>query len=103
MWSTDQTEAKVINRAMGPVSYRAEFFPYLEKETIDLSARLIVTATAQSNFVAAVRAQLPYGRAVFVLDVRQPESATNRIEFLITAYEFEAKGNIVSHRPASGK
>jgi hypothetical protein len=78
--------------------YRVDFFPRLEKGTVDLSTRLIVASAAQTNFVAAVRAQLPYGKALFLLDVRQPASASNRLEFLITADEYDAKGNRV-HPP----
>jgi hypothetical protein len=49
-----------------------------------------------------VRAQIPYGKLLLVLDVRQPESATNRFEFLIAAYEVDAKGNII-HGNTGGK
>jgi hypothetical protein len=42
-----------------------------------------------------VRAQLPYGKRLFVLDVRQPELATNRFGFLVTAEEYDAKGKKV--------
>jgi hypothetical protein len=84
-------------------NFSADLFPKLEKGTVDLSTRFIVSSSGQTNFVAAVRAQLPYGKALFVLDVRQPESATNRYEFLITADEYDAKGNKISPHPASGK
>jgi hypothetical protein len=96
--TSDQGEASVVSG-----DYRADLFARLEKETVDLSTRLIVSSAGQTNFVAAVRAQLPYGNALLVLDVRQAESATNRFEFLITADEYDAKGNKISPRPASGK
>jgi hypothetical protein len=96
--TSDQGEARVI---FG--DYSADLFARLEKETVDLSTRLIVYSSGQTNFVAAMRAQLPYGQTLFVLDVRQPEVATNRFEFLITADEYDAKGNKISPRPPSGK
>jgi hypothetical protein len=74
-------------------AFRAELFPQMNNGTVDLSTRLIVSSAMQTNFVAAVRAQLPYGKALFLLDVRHPESASNRQEFLITADEYDAKGN----------
>jgi hypothetical protein len=79
--------------------YSAELFPRLESETIELSTRLIVRSAARTNFIAAVRAQLPHGAALFLVDVRQPDSATNRYEFLITADEYDAKGNKVHGKP----
>jgi hypothetical protein len=81
--------------------YRAELFSRLEKETVDLSTRLIVTSAGQTNFLAAVRAQLLYGNALFLLDMRQPESAGNRIGILITADEYDAKGNKVQRKPGA--
>jgi hypothetical protein len=83
---------RMIDKA---ASYSADFFSRLERETIDLSSRLIVTANGQTNFLAGLRAQLPYGHALLVLDVRHPESPTNRMEFVITADEYDAKGNKV--------
>jgi len=94
-------EQAMMSTKVGDVS--ADLFARLQKKTVDLSTRLIVSSSGQTNFIAAARAQLPYGKALFVLDIRQPESATNRFEFLITAYEFDAKGNIISHGQASGK
>jgi hypothetical protein len=91
--TTDRTKAMVMSGR-----YSTELFPQLKKGTVDLTTRLIVSSGAQTNFVGAVRAQLPYGHALFLLDVRQPESASNRQEFLITADEYDAKGNKV-HPP----
>ena len=77
----------------------ADLYARLEKEHIDLSTRLVVAAKGQTNFVAAMRAQLPYDHALFVLDVRQPDLATNRMEFVITADEMDPAGNIVRRKP----
>jgi hypothetical protein len=73
----------------------ADLFGRLQKRTVDLSTRVIVASALETNFVAAARAQLPYGQALLVLDVRQPESATNRFEFLLMADEIDAKGNML--------
>jgi hypothetical protein len=72
-----------------------ELFLRLEKQIVDLSTRLIFVSAGQTNLVAAVRAQLPYDKALFVLDVRQPQSGSNRLEIAITADEYDAKGNRV--------
>ena len=100
--TADQTEVRLRNRRRNPIDYSGDLFSRLEKEKVDLSTHLIATSPAQSNFVAAVRAQIPYGKLLLVLDVRQPESATNRFEFLIAAYEVDAKGNII-HGNTGGK
>jgi hypothetical protein len=68
----------------------------------DLSARVMVDSSMQTNFIAAVRAQLPYDKALFLLDVRQPESAGNRAEVLITTDEFVAKGSTMVFTVGSG-
>lgn len=65
----------------------------LRKETIELSVRLIVTKEQETNFVAAVRAQLPYGKALLNLDVRQPDSQQYRSELVIAADECDNIGN----------
>ena len=57
--------------------------PY--KSGVDLSARVIFASSVETHFIAVVRAQLPHGKSLFLLDVRQPESATNRAEAIITA------------------
>jgi len=79
-------------------SHSADLFSRLGKETIDLSTRLIVTTNGQTNFVEGIRAQLPYGHALFVLDVRQPKAATNHMGFVITADEIDPAGNIVQKK-----
>jgi hypothetical protein len=99
----DCGKARLTVGGPGADLYSADLFGALEKETVDLSTRVMVSSSGQTNFVAAVRAQLLYGKALFLLDVRPPESATNRFEFLITADEYDAKGNKISLRPASGK
>jgi hypothetical protein len=81
------------------MAYSADVFSRLGKETVDLSTRLIVTSAAQTNFVAAMRAQIPQGHALFVLDVRHPESPTNRMAFVITADETDPAGNIIQRKP----
>jgi len=80
----------------------ADLFARLAKGTVDLSTRLIVVSAGQTNFVGAARAYLPYNKALFLLDMRQPESASNRMEFLITADEYDATGNKV-HGKVGGK
>ncbi len=87
--------------ANGPVvSYSSEFFPQLEKDNVDFSGRLAVTWPGLTNFVAAVHAQLPYNKTLFCLEVGQPESPGIRTVFLITADEFDAKGNKLQKRSA---
>jgi hypothetical protein len=78
---------------VGVGDYSADLFGRFEKRTVDLSTRLIVASALETNFVAAARAQLPYGQALLVLDVRQPETVTKRLAFLIMADEIDAKGN----------
>ena len=82
--------------------YSATLYSRLEKETADLWVRLAVTSWGQTNCIAAVRAQLPYGKALFILGARQPESESNRFGFLITADESDAKRN-KRPRTADGK
>jgi hypothetical protein len=84
------------------VNYSARLIARLEKKSADLSAQLVVTSAGQTNFIAAARAQIPYGQALLVLDARQPELATNRMEIVITVDEYDAKGNKV-HGTAAGK
>jgi hypothetical protein len=74
-------------------SYSADLFAGLAKDAVNLSVGLIVTSGGQTNLLATVCAQLPYAQDLFVLDIRHPESTTNRLEFLITADEIDAKGN----------
>ena len=99
--TADRIEAMVTDGSDAAL-FSSDFFPLLGKDIVDLSIRRIVKLTGQTNFVQAVRAQLPYGHALFVLDVRQPESVTNRMGFLITADEYDAKGNKL-HEKAVGK
>jgi hypothetical protein len=98
--TADRSQASV--GIYGIAGYRADLFPRLEKETVDLSSRLTITSAGQTNIVAALRAQLPYGQGLLVLDVRQPESAARRMEFVIMADEYDAKGNKL-HGKAAGK
>jgi hypothetical protein len=86
----------------GEDGYSETLYSRLGKETADLWSRLVVTSWSQTNCIAAVRSQLPYGRALFILGVRQPGSESNRFGFLITADEYDAKGNKVQ-RTADGK
>jgi hypothetical protein len=95
--TADRMEARLMFGSTTD-SYSADMFAHLQKETFDLSTDLIVTSAGQTNFVAAMRAQLPFANALFILDVRQPASATNRLEILITADEYDATGNKV-HAP----
>lgn len=86
--------ASVVDKV---ATHSADLFPRLGNDTVDLSTRLIAILGWQTNFVASVRAQLPYGQNLFVLDVTQPDLATNRMEFVITADEIDPAGNII-HR-----
>jgi len=95
----DRMEAQVMSGG-NAAGYSEDLFARLEKETMDLSTFIIVTADGQTNFAARVRAQLPDGQALFVLDLRHPESATNRIAIVIKANELDVKGNIVQRKPA---
>jgi hypothetical protein len=95
--TADRMEARVLVGSTTD-SYSADMFARLQKETVDLSTDLIVTSAGQTNFVAAMRAQLPYGKGLLLLDIHQPVSATNRLEILITADEYDATGNKV-HAP----
>jgi hypothetical protein len=96
--TTERTQAQLWF-----LGYSAELFPRLEKETVDLSMNVFATSTAQTNSVATVCVQLPYGKALFFLDAQQSETDRHRMGFLITADEYDAKGNIISHGQASGK
>jgi hypothetical protein len=93
--TTDRTEASLHSRGVIPIDYGAHLFPRLEKDRVDLSTYFSAISPVQPCFFAAVRAQLPYGKRLFVLDVRQPELATNRFGFLVTAEEYDAKGKKV--------
>jgi hypothetical protein len=95
--TADAMQASVMSGSTTD-NYRADLFGRLEKGAIDLSTRLIVSSAAQTNFAGAVRAQLPYNKALFLLDMRQPASASNRMEFLLTADECDAAGNRI-HAP----
>ena len=75
------------------VEFASEFFPKLEKDDVDFSGRVAVTWPGLTNFVAAVHAQLPYNKTLFCLDVGPSNSSGIRTTFLITADEFDAKGN----------
>jgi hypothetical protein len=96
--TADGMQASVMSGSTTDM-FKADLFALLAKGTVDLSARLIVVSAGQTNFVGAVRAQLPYNKALFLLDMRQPESASNRMEFLITADEYDAAGNKVHGKP----
>jgi hypothetical protein len=95
--TSDQGQATV-----GVGDYKADLFGHLQKLTVDLSTRLIIGSAIQTNFVATARAQLPYGKALFVLDARHPDSATYRFEIFVTADEIDAGGNKVRGK-APGK
>jgi len=98
MLTPDHTMARQSNGG-----YSLDLVPRLEKETIDLSTRLIATSLGQTNFAVDVRAQLPYGKGLLVLEVQQPKPSTPRMGFLITVDEYDAAGNKISHGQASGK
>jgi hypothetical protein len=95
--TSDQGQATV-----GFGDYQADLCARLERNTLDLSTRLIAASAKTTNFVAAARVQIPYGQTLFVLDVRQAELETNRFAFLITADEYDNKGNKI-HGSKSGK
>ena len=78
-------------------SFVANVFADLVKETTDLSTQVTITSGTQTNFIAAVRAQLHDGEALFILDSRQPNAVTNRLGIWIEASEIDAKGNKVQH------
>jgi hypothetical protein len=92
--TTDQREARQFVGNMGDMR-SADLFVGLKKGTCDLSIRLIFCSGLRTNFDAAVRAQLPYDKALVLLDVRQPAAASNRMVCLIKADEPDAKGNRV--------
>jgi hypothetical protein len=78
-------------------NFTAELFPQLRNNATDLLTCLVFPSEGQSNVVAAMRVQIPYDKALFVIDSRQPELATNRTAIWIKADEVDAKGNIVQH------
>lgn len=94
----DRTAADVMSG-----DYIAQVFSKLNETTIDLSARFIALSASQTNFITAVRAQIPYGKALFVLDSRQPNAATNRIAFWVEPNEIDAKGNRVQRPKAPSR
>jgi len=76
-------------------SFVANVFADFRKETTDLSTRVIIPSGTPTHFVAAVRAQLHDGEALFILDARQPNAVTNRVGVWIEATEIDAKGSKV--------
>jgi len=81
--------------------YWVDVFPHLEKETLDLSTRFIFTSSGKTNFVAAVRAHIPYGQTLLIFDVRHPVPALHRMGFLITVDNDDGNGNKISQRAFS--
>jgi hypothetical protein len=84
-------ESTAIASATGQC--RVDLIACPEENTVDLSTRVVLVSESQTNLVAAVRAPLPWDHALFILDVRQPESATNRHAFWIECDEVDARGN----------
>ena len=82
-------------------NYQVDLFPLLEKETLDLSTRVLATSNGQTNFVAALRAHIPYGKVLLLLDIRHPEAASSRLEILIRADESDPAGNWLHAKPPS--
>jgi hypothetical protein len=82
--------------------YSMYSFARLDKESVDLWISFAYNSPSQTNSALAVRVQLPHDKALFFLDVRQPELASNRTECLITSDEFDAKGNKIQGS-ASGR
>jgi hypothetical protein len=80
---------------MASGSYVANVFAEFRKGTTDLSTRAFITLGTQTNFNAAVRAQLHDSEALFILDARQPNKVTNRVGIWIEASEIDATGNRV--------
>jgi hypothetical protein len=82
--------------------YSMYSFARLDKDKVDLWISFASTSLSQTNSALAVRVQLPPDKALFFLDVRQPELASNRAEFVITADEYDSKGNKIQ-RNTSGR
>jgi hypothetical protein len=80
--------------------YTVDLFARLDKETVDLWSSFIYNTASQSNSALAVRVQLPFDKALLFLDVRQPDLASNRTEIVITADEYDAKGNKIQGKAA---
>jgi hypothetical protein len=70
-------------------------FARLDKDRVDFWISFAYNSASQTNSALAVRVQLPPDKALFFLDARQPELASNRTEFVITADEYDSKGNKV--------
>jgi hypothetical protein len=73
--------------------YSVNFFERLDKEMADLWISVAYDSASATNFALAVRVQLPLDKALLLLDVRHPEAKFNRTEILITADDYDAKGN----------
>ena len=89
-----------------PTSFMVYALPAISGNAVDLTSRFVVGAglpDAQvpqfpvTNFTAALRAQIPWGSAVVLLDATNPLSVTNRYGFLVVLGEVDDKGNKVAH------
>ncbi len=73
------------------VVYSVELIPNVHKQTVKLSASVIIMWEAQTNFVAGVHAQIPYGQTLLMLDGRQSAPTSHRMAFLLEVDENEYK------------
>jgi hypothetical protein len=74
-------------------SSKVEVYVRLKRDSSDLWTRVTFSDGTQTNFLAAVRAQVPWNDALFVIDDREPAAATNRRAFWISPFEVDAAGN----------
>lgn len=93
--STVERMLSTVTAMEGSASYTTTLFGRLEKDTVDLTSLVVIASETETNLFPAVRTQIPFGSALFLLDVRHPELATNRTEIVITAEEIDAAGNKV--------
>jgi hypothetical protein len=96
-------QARIMTAVGNADGYSADLFSWLGREKVDLRTSFGVITAGKATFVAGARAQIPYGQALLLLDTRRPESATNRVEILITTDEIDAKGNALHSTARAAK
>ena len=88
-------------------SFAAYSLPRLKESGLDMIVDYVAGSTptngsaggmlAQTNYAAAVRAQIPWNTALFLLDARNPDSNAERFGVLLVTGEYDAKGNKITH------
>ncbi len=88
----DRGEA-AMNYVAGQTTVAEEIFPRRFGDGVEVWERFVCQSGGTTNFVARIRARLPYGHSAFVVDDRAPEAKTNRIGFLLYPDEADDNGH----------